>query len=181
TIWNDIVDVHPHADPVVHEWFSQRLGFPCKLVAFPEENERPVDADYSINDEHVSLADAYPFMIIGQRSLDMLNTKLKDAVPMNRFRPNFVFTGGEAHDEDSWREFTIGSNRFAGVKLCARCVLTTVNQDTAEKGTEPLYTMSTYRKVGNKVLFGQNLVALDFGTVKVGDTISVISKTPASR
>ena len=177
TIWNDTVDVHLHADDNVHEWFSKHLGFLCQLVSFPEANDRLVDPHYSINDEHVSLADAYPFMIIGQRSLDLLNDKLKEPVPMNRFRPNFVFTGGDAHEEDQWREFTIGTNRFAGVKLCARCVLTTVNQDTAEKGIEPLYTLSTYRKVANKVLFGQNLVALDHGIVKVGDRISVISKT----
>ena len=172
--------MHLHTDDNVHEWFSKYLGFSCQLVSFPEANDRPVDPLYSINEEHVSLADAYPFLIIGQRSLDLLNDKLEQPVPMNRFRPNFVFTGRDAHEEDQWREFTIGSNRFAGVKLCARCVLTTVNQDTAEKGIEPLYTLSTYRKVANKVLFGQNLVALDHGIVKVGDRISVISKTPAN-
>ena len=92
---------------------------------------------------------------------------------MNRFRPNFVFTGGEPYEEDNWRNFTIGQNRFVGVKSCARCVLTTVNQDTAEKGVEPLLTLSTYRKRENKVLFGQNLVATDHKEVIEGDIITL--------
>lgn len=169
-IWDDEVDVI-EVDRSYSKWFSDRLGMECRLVNFPETQPRPVDVRYSINQEHVSLADAYPFLIIGQASLDNLNTKLTAPLPMNRFRPNFVFTGGEPHAEDSWRNFTIGDTRFVGVKLCARCVLTTINQDTAEKGIEPLATLSKYRKQGNKILFGQNLVALGEGVVHVGDSI----------
>jgi uncharacterized protein YcbX len=172
TIWNDTV----HAFEVNSEtsaWFSDALDLKCRLVFFPEKNNRAVDQDYSINHEHVSLADAYPFLIIGQESLNFLNTKLAHAVPMNRFRPNFVFTGGKPNEEDTWRNFTIGSNRFVGVKPCARCVLTTVNQDTAEKGDEPLRTLTSYRKNGNKILFGQNLLATDHQQVKEGDLITI--------
>ncbi|HYI76327.1 MAG TPA: MOSC N-terminal beta barrel domain-containing protein [Chryseolinea sp.] len=171
-IWDDTVSAfevdHSHS-----QWFSKLLEVPCRLVYFPEENSRPVNPRYHVNGEQVSLADAYPFLIIGQSSLDDVNSRLKEAVPMNRFRPNFVFTGGEPFEEDTWRNFSIGTNRFVGVKLCDRCVLTTVNQDTAERGTEPLKTLSSYRKRDNKVYFGQNLVALDHKTVSVGDTITV--------
>lgn len=172
TIWDDEVDVF-EIDQNLSRWFSDHLQMPCRLVNFPEPNPRPVDAKYKVNDDHVSLADAYPFLIIGQSSLNDLNTRLKEPVPMNRFRPNFVFTGGVPFEEDTWREFKIGDKRFVGVKPCARCVLTTVNQETAEKGVEPLYTLSTYRKREAKVLFGQNLVGLDSGMIQVGDTISV--------
>jgi uncharacterized protein len=172
TIWEDVVKVI-EVDQSLNEWFSYHLGLNCKLVRFPESNERPVDPRFKVNDEHVSLADAYPFLIIGQSSLDDLNSKLTSPVPMNRFRPNFVFTGGDAFEEDQWRNFTIGKNRFMRVKPCARCVLTTVDQDTARKGIEPLYTMSTYRKQDAKVLFGQNLVAVDHLSVSVGDPITL--------
>ena len=172
TVWDDTVSAfevnHPYS-----QWFSERLASPCRLVYFPEQHSRPVNPKYMVNEEQVSLADAYPFMIIGQSSLDDLNSRLKEVVPMNRFRPNFVFTGGEAFEEDMWRNFSIGSNRFVGVKMCDRCVLTTVNQDTGEKGTEPLKTLTSYRKRDNKVYFGQNLVALDHKTVSVGDRITV--------
>ncbi len=172
TIWDDSV-LACEVSAAHSEWFSALLGMKCKLVFFPEGNSRPVDPTYKVNDEQVSLADAYPFLIIGQASLDNLNEKLEETLPMNRFRPNLVFTGGEPHEEDTWRNFTVGSNRFVGVKPCARCVLTTVNQDNAEKGIEPLKTLSTYRKQGSKVLFGQNLVAIDHNSIRVGDHITI--------
>jgi uncharacterized protein len=175
TIWNDAVDT-VEVDRRISEWFSLQLEMSCRLVYFPESNPRAVDPQYKVNDEHVSLADAYPFLIIGQSSLDDLNSRMKEALPMNRFRPNFVFTGGAPYEEDGWRNFQIGSNRFAGVKLCARCNLPTVNQDTAEKGAEPVLTLSTYRKKDNKILFGQNLVAIDHGRVQVGDKVVIDKK-----
>lgn len=171
-IWENIVQAH-EVDTTYSAWFSERLGMKCRLVFFPEEYERPVDPAYKVNDEHVSLADAYPFLIIGQSSLDDLNTRLKEPVPMNRFRPNLVFTGGEPFEEDHWRNFQIGSNGFIAVKPCARCVLTTVNQDTAEKGAEPLKTLASYRTRNSKVYFGQNLVATNHAEIKVGDKITL--------
>lgn len=176
TIWNDMVTAQ-EVSKEHSQWFSDLMDMKCRLVYFPEENPRPVDPTYKVNDEHVGLADAYPFLIIGQSSLDDLNSRLQEPVPMNRFRPNLVFTGGEPYEEDRWRNFTIGSARFVGVKPCARCVLTTVNQDTAEKGTEPLKTLSGYRKNGSKVLFGQNLVALNHHEIKAGDPITIESTT----
>ncbi len=170
-IWNDRVSAFEGA---VHhsQWFSDMLGVDCKLVFFPEENARPVDPRYKVNDEHVSFADAYPFLIIGQSSLDDLNSRLGQPLPINRFRPNFVFEGGEPYVEDNWRNLRIGDARFVGVKLSDRCVMTTVDQVTAEKGAEPLKTLATYRKWNNKIYFGQNLVSLDHDKlVAVGDHI----------
>lgn len=172
TIWNDSVIAH-EVDPDLSAWFTSQLNSSVRLVSFPEKNERLVDPNYQVHHENVSLADAYPFMIIGQSTLDDLNTRLAEPVPMNRFRPNFVFTGGDPYEEDTWRNFKIGQNRFVGVKPCGRCVLTTVNQDTAERGVEPLLTLSTYRKQNSKVNFGQNLVALDHTSVSEGDVISL--------
>ena len=169
-VWEDQVHVH-EVDPSISEWFSNLLNIRCRLVAFPEKNPRPVDTRYSVAGDHVSLADAYPFMIIGQKSLDDLNGRLAEPVPMNRFRPNFVYTGGSAFAEDTWKDISIGSLRFVAVKKCDRCVLTTVNQETGVKGIEPLKTLSGYRKAGNKVYFGQNMVALDEGSLSVGQRI----------
>jgi uncharacterized protein YcbX len=169
-VWDDAVEVY-EVSPQHSEWFSQIMGMNCRLVSFPENNIRPVDPRYAINDDHVSLADSYPLLIIGQSSLDDLNQRLKEPLPMNRFRPNIVFTGGEPYEEDGWKSFRIGQNRFAGVKPCSRCVLTTVNQDTGIKGIEPLATLSTYRMRENKVYFGQNLIPLDHNEIAVGDEI----------
>lgn len=169
-IWENVVEVVEVSEEC-SQWFSEHLGLKCRLVSFPEENPRPVDPLFKLDDEQVSLADGYPFLIIGEQSLADLNTRLAQPVPMNRFRPNFVFSGGTPYEEDTWKNFTIGSNRFAGVKQCGRCILTTVNQETAERGSEPLATLSAYRKQDNKVNFGQNLVAIDHNEIVEGDEI----------
>lgn len=173
-IWDDTVEGVPMGVDY-DNWFSERAGVKCRLVFFPEENVRWVDTDFASNDEQVGFADGYPFLIIGQSSLNDLNLRLKEPVPMNRFRPNFVFVDGQAFEEDNWRDIRIGTNGFTGLKLCARCVLTTVNQDTGIKGTEPLATLAKFRKVGSKVNFGQNLVARDHYWVTEGDLIKVES------
>lgn len=169
-LWDDTVIVnevsHQHS-----EWFSERLEMNCKLVSFPESNARPVDKNYAVSNDQVSLADAYPLLIIGQSSLDDLNQRVTMPLPMNRFRPNIVFTGGEPYEEDGWDHFRIGQNRFAAVKLCSRCVLTTVDQETGIKGTEPLTTLATYRKRDNKIFFGQNLIPLECDILHEGDEI----------
>ena len=175
-IWDDFVMAHEQSKES-SAWFSDVLGEKCKLVYFPEGNARPVDLRYHVNNEHVSLADGYPFLIIGQGSLNFLNSKLDQPIPMNRFRPNFVFTGGEPHEEDAWRNFTIGTNRFVGVKPCARCAVPTINQDTAEKGIEPTKTLATYRKKENKIFFGQNVIAVDHHEIQVGDLITIQSRS----
>ena len=172
TVWDDTIEVYEVLGEY-SQWFTQRLGINCRLVHFPEENQRLVDEKYRLENDSVSLADGYPFLIIGQSSLDDLNTRLENPVPMNRFRPNFVFTGGKPFDEDHWRNFTIGKNRFVGVKPCGRCAVPTVNQETAERGAEPLATLATYRRVNNKVYFGQNLLAIDCYEIYEGDEIEL--------
>lgn len=174
SIWEDQVQA-AEVGPRFNDWFSKHLKINCRLVYFPEDNKRLVDRDYVSGDEQVSFADGYPYLIIGQSSLDDLNSRLAEPVPMNRFRPNFVFEGAEPFEEDRWVNFTIGANRFKGVKLCARCVLTTVNQETGTSGVEPLATLSNYRKVGSKVNFGKNLIPIDFYQVNEGDPIHVES------
>jgi uncharacterized protein YcbX len=92
---------------------------------------------------------------------------------MRRFRPNFVITSTEPFAEDQWKHISIGNLHFEVVKPCARCVLTTIDPITSEKGPEPLKTLSAYRRVGNKVLFGQNVVVKDPGEIREGDALIV--------
>ncbi len=170
-IWNDVVlakNVSSDADL----WFSEALNLDCHLVLMDNDSNRLTDRKYVDEPHQVSFADAYPFLIIGQESLNELNRRLKEPLPMNRFRPNFVFSGGEPFIEDTWRDFMIGKLKFRAVKSCSRCVIPTINPDTAEKGREPLETLAKFRKVGNKVMFGQNLVASDKGIVNVGDRVT---------
>ncbi len=170
TVWDDTIRAQVVSD-TSSRWFSEVLGISCQLVYMPASTQRHIDEKYAVNQETVSFADAMPYLLIGQNSLNDLNEKLADPVPMNRFRPNFVFAGGIAFEEDKWEMVKIGECTFKVTKPCARCVLTTVDQETGKAGKEPLKTLATYRLVNSKVLFGQNMIALTRGPIQVGDKV----------
>jgi uncharacterized protein len=176
-IWDDRV-VAFEVDPEFSAWFSRKLDVRCRLVAFPESNPRPIDMTLANVGENVSLADAYPLLIIGEASLADLNARLTEPMTMNRFRPNLIFSGGKPYEEDTWNKFSIGDEQFSGVKRCARCVLTTINPVTAVKGVEPLKTLATYRRRDNKIYFGQNVIAHTRNEIRIGDTIMVNTYHP---
>lgn len=172
TIWDDIVNAIRVSDEA-DAWFSAVLDMKCSLFYQPDDSIRLTDPKYSITkEEHTSFADGYPILIIGQESLNNLNERLEEPVSMKRFRPNIVFSGGEAHTEDSWKYFTIADVKLVGVKPCARCVLTTINPETSTKGKEPLRTLNQYRNFNSKVLFGQNLLVVETGKIAIGDEIA---------
>ncbi|TGE16784.1 MOSC domain-containing protein [Hymenobacter elongatus] len=175
TIWDDMVFAW-RGTPAADAWLTAALGRICKLVYMSDMVMRATDGgDVAGN---VSFADAYPFLVIGQSSLQELNSRLAQPVPMDRFRPNFVFTGGQPYEEETWRDFLIGSLPFQGTRPCGRCVVTTIDQTTAQKGVEPLRTMAPYRTQDGKVMFGQNVTGPGAGTVRVGDTLAVRSYLP---
>jgi len=94
---------------------------------------------------------------------------------MNRFRPNIVVVGSEAFEEDRWKRIRIDGIMFAVVKPCARCAITTTDQDTGERSHEPLRTLATFRHVaGRGVMFGQNLVHDRAGVLRVGAEVEVL-------
>jgi uncharacterized protein YcbX len=161
------------------EWFSEILSIKCRLVFIPDSSKRLVDKKYAFNDEITGFADAFPYLLIGQSSLDDLNQRLENTLPVNRFRPNIVFTGGRPYEEDVMNHFVINEINFYGVKPCARCVSPTINQDNGLQSKEPLQTLATYRKKNNKIYFGQNLLAQGRGVVAVGDNLKVIKTGPA--
>ena len=173
TIWDDSLHALHVAD-AVDRWFSERLNMDCSLVKLDRNNKRFIDKIYQVNNEYVSFADGMPYLIIGQASLDSLNSRLDKPLPMSRFRPNLVFSGDTPFIEDDWSYFQIGEVKFKVTKPCARCVMTTIDQETGTKGTEPLQTLSEFRKVDGKILFGQNLIALNQGCISVGDKINLI-------
>ena len=154
-------------------WFSDVLDTDCCLVHVPEGRARTVDPDYAPAGHRVAFADAFPFLLISEASLADLNQRLEAPVPMNRFRPNLVITGVEAFGEDRLGAFGIGGLRFSVVKPCDRCVVTTTDQQTGERGVEPLRTLATYRRRNGEVLFGQNVIHTGTGSLRVGDPLLV--------
>jgi uncharacterized protein YcbX len=156
-VWDDLVESQTVDDD---RWFSEFLEVNCKLVYLPDESVRQVDAAYAEPGDRVGLAD--------------LNARLEQPLPMNRFRPNLVVGGCEPFAEDGWSLVRIGRLTFRVVKPCARCTITTVDQESATKGKEPLRTLARFRRAGNKVLFGQNLIHDEIGTLRIGDPVEIL-------
>jgi uncharacterized protein YcbX len=175
-VWDDVCEAVVCAQPI-NDWFSHFLGITCKLVYMHNESQRFLDATYNPGNSLVSFADGFPFLLLGQSSLDDINARLSIPVSMDRFRPNLVFTGGTAFEEDGFFEFSIGSLPFVAAKPCARCAVPNINQETGAIEKEPNHMLSTFRKFNNKILVGQNVYGKAHeGTLKIGDRIEVISK-----
>jgi uncharacterized protein len=183
TVWDDdIAAVDLGATPA--QWLSDFLHRPVRLVYMPDHTFRSVNALYSPEPRPVSFADAFPFLVLSQESMDELNRRLDQPLQIERFRPNLVIAGAaQPHAEDEWSRFQVGDLEFAGVKPCARCAVPTVDQRTAERGKEPSRTLATYRKRDGKIYFGQNAIHRGPGRISVGDIVQIIhdarADTPA--
>lgn len=171
-VWRDTVEALT-AGREAAAWFSAHLGIACRLVHMPPSGRRAVPGRWGTAGQRVSFADAYPFLLIGRASLDDLNSRLAEPVPMNRFRPNLVIDGAAPYAEDGWRMVRIGEIQFDVAKPCLRCIMTTIDQATARGGKEPLATLARYRRAAgtNGVAFGQNLVHSRCGVLRVGDPV----------
>lgn len=174
TIWDDICSAQL-VDETADKWFTSILGVSCRLVYMPDESHRKTDVNYTSDGGVTSLSDGYPFLLIGQASLDDLNERLPGQLTMERFRPNIVFKGGTPYQEDIMDEIIINGIVFNGVKLCARCKITTIDPASGIAGKEPLKTLAGYRAKNKKIYFGQNLVHSGIGEISVGDEIAVLS------
>ena len=161
-------------------WFTEFLAFPCRLVHKPDDDPRLVDSSFAQSGDQVSFADGFAFLLISEASLEDLNGRLEDPLPMNRFRPNFVIRGCGPYAEDGWSRLTIGSVPFRVAESCPRCAITTVDQRTGTRGKEPLRTLATYRKSEGEVYFGRNLIQDALGSVHLGDHVETTPRCTAS-
>ncbi|WP_037914853.1 MOSC domain-containing protein [Actinacidiphila yeochonensis] len=170
------------AGPEADAWLSAFLGTPVRLVhQDPVALPRLVDPEYALPGDTVSLADGYPLLLTATASLAALNDLVSQGtaphegpLPMDRFRPNVVVEGTEAWAEHGWRRVRIGEVVFRAPKPCARCVVTTTDQVTGERGREPLPALARRRTGAGKLLFGQNLIPEAPGTLHVGDALTLM-------
>jgi uncharacterized protein YcbX len=167
TVWDDSCPALWQGD-AAGRWFSDLMSAEVELVYMPETAWRPAGPAVAPRASRVSFADAYPMLLLSEGSLAELNRRMATPLPMNRFRPNLVLRGLPAFGEDDLGEFAIGEIGFRAVKPCDRCVLTTTDQETAERGVEPLRTLATFRKWDGKVWFGQNVAHQRAGRLAVG-------------
>jgi hypothetical protein len=171
-VWGDEV-VAETCSALADKWLSELLGEACRLVYMPDYTRREISQSYAKPGEIVGFADGFPLLLIGRGSLDALNEKLAEPVPMNRFRPNIVVSGAEPHAEDGWSQIRVGGLEMAVVKPCSRCPMPGVDQLTGERSREPLATLARYRRKDGQVWFGQNVIAREFGVIRAGDAVAV--------
>ncbi|MFD8965562.1 MOSC domain-containing protein [Streptomyces sp. NPDC059568] len=185
TVVVDIFGTKVEAVPAgseAHDWASTYLGVEVRLVHLDAPaSRRPVDPQFARPGETVSFADGFPLLVTTLASLDALNSWIADGdhaeegpLPMDRFRPNLVVAGTVAWAEDDWRRVAAGDVTFRVARPCGRCVVTTTDQRTTERGKEPLRTLGRYRKFDGRLIFGQNLVPESTGTLRVGDPFTVL-------
>jgi len=176
-VWKDEVAAYDMGD-VAAQWFSDFLSEPGKpqrlrLVRFDPEHKRLASRKWTGDAEApVEFADGYPLLVLSQASLDGLNQRLAAAghaaVGIERFRPNIVLAGIEAHDEDRVDELRLqdadGEVRLRPVKPCTRCPIPDIDPATATRSPEVGDMLRTYRadaRVDGAITFGMNAIVLD--------------------
>ena len=158
------------------EWFSDWLGTSVRLVHIADGYKRKINEKYAINaDDHTAFADGYPILLASEESLADLNARLETPIPMNRFRLNLVVKGVAPFAEDSWFHIRIGDVEMAVVKPCARCVVTTIDKETLAKNKEPLKTLASYRTQAGGAMFGQNVIPLNEGRLRLGMSVEILA------
>jgi uncharacterized protein YcbX len=169
-------------------WFSAVTGVPSRLVYLADPAQRHPSPTFAHPADTVTFADAYPMLLTSQDSLADLNTLIghgpnaaEGPLVMARFRPSLVVTGAPPWAEDGWRRLRIGTAVFRAVKGCDRCVLTTVDPQTAARGREPIATLARHRKWDGKTWFGMNLIPDTPGAVlTVGEPVEVLHEEQAA-
>ena len=168
-VWDDTVKAYD-CDQITAAWFSNAIGVSCRLVRFHPHAKRYSNQDWTGGVVVPTLfSDGYPMLVISESSLDDLNQKLKadgrDALPMNRFRPNIVIGGVAAFEEDYAESIKIGAvASLKPVKPCSRCRIPSVDQATGTIGPDPLDLLQTYRtnpKIDGGIAFGMNAILLE--------------------
>ncbi len=183
SVWASELLAAPVGDEAA-AWLSKVIREPVRLVYLDDPTRRAPNPKYSRETDRVSFADGYPLLLTSEESLDAVNGWIAEGpkategpVPMRRFRPSVVVSGAPAWAEDDWRRLRIGPVTFRAVKGCDRCVMTTVDPDTAAKGHEPLFALARYRRWDGKIWFGVNLIPdhPDPGTlIRPGDPVEVL-------
>jgi uncharacterized protein YcbX len=184
SVWSSEGLVAEDCGPDAAGWLSNFLATPCRLVRAGDDFRRAVrKTPAGLERAEVGFADAFPGLLLTEASLADLNDRLlerdEEPVPMDRFRPNLVVAGAAPYAEDTWTRVRIGPVVFRCAGPCARCIVTTTDQATAERGPEPLRTLAGYRRDAQKpedVNFGQNVVPEgEAGVIRVGDPVAVES------
>lgn len=179
TVWNDTLPAVTQGE-LPDAWLSRYLGQPCRLMRFDPEARRLSNSKYTDGaDAPYKFADAFALLVVSASAVADLNARLQQRgvppVGVERFRPNIVLSGVDAHEEDYARSLRIGTTELRLVKPCVRCTVPSVDPATGVQGTEPGDTLAAYRddvRAGG-VTFGVNAIVVGSGELRRGDAVEV--------
>ena len=183
-VWDDEVAAYDMGDTAA-QWFSDFLGKKLRLVRFDPEHKRLSNMQWTGGVEAPNqFSDGYPLLVLSEGSLAELNRRLRDAgqeaVGIERFRPNIVLAGLEAHDEDRLDIMRVAADQevqLKPVKPCARCPIPNIDPATAESSPHVTDAMQAYRSnpvVDGALTFGTNVIVLQGvdQVLRVGQQVS---------
>jgi uncharacterized protein len=180
TVWNDECQAFDMGDTAA-QWFTDFLmqelpagmkPMKLRLVRFDPEHKRASNVKWTKGKQVLNqFSDGYPVLVISEGSLQELNDRLTAAghaaVGIERFRPNIVLSGLQAHDEDRTDELHFSSAEgdftLALIKPCPRCPIPDVNPQTATSSPEVSQMLQTYRqdaRVDGAITFGMNVMVV---------------------
>ena len=177
-VWDDTCAAFDMGD-VAAQWFTDFLmqerpiglaPMKLRLVRFDPDFKRQSSMKWTQGQEALNqFSDGYPLLVASEASLAELNARLSrgghETVGIERFRPNIVLAGLQAHDEDRTAALNI-SGASSGftlklVKPCPRCPIPEVNPATGEINPEVSQILRSYRqdsRVGGAITFGMNAI-----------------------
>ncbi|QIQ21247.1 YcbX family protein [Zophobihabitans entericus] len=179
-VWNNHFSSYI-ASIAVNRWLSNYLQKDVQLRWLGEQSTRRIKR---YPDVSLSFADGYPYLLLNQASLDYLQKICPEQLNIGRFCGNIIISGALPFAEDGWKQIKIGDVIFDLVKPCSRCILTTVDTQSAiaSKLNEPLNTLRQFRSdEQGQIDFGINMIALNSGTISVNSPIEILETKPAKQ
>lgn len=176
-VWKSEVLADEVGNILLNEALSELMGKVVTLVHFGPSAERSVIKSQIDFKARFRFADSASFLVVNAASLTDLNSRLKEPVPMNRFRPNIVIEGAPAWAEDHWKSLACGTVKLDFALACGRCQVITQDQLTGiPRSRDPLLTLSQFRRKGNSIEFGMHAVQRSLGPLKVGDSVQLFGE-----
>lgn len=155
-IWKDSCEALDQGDAAA-AWVTRVLGDRARLVRVPEIPGRRANPEFAgPGPAPIAFPDGFPILVCNRASLDDLNRRAPEALPMERFRPNLVLEGLPPFAEDRIGALEIGAVTLQLVKPCTRCAIPSTDQRTGGRGFDPLPLLRTFR-------FDRELLGVTFG------------------
>ena len=168
-VWNDRIRAGDMGD-LAAQWFSDFLGQRVRVARFDPEVERASDPRWTGDARALTaFADAFALLVTSTAAIAELSRRLQvhggPAVGSERFRPNLVLDGLDAHGED-WLdrvefETPQGPVVLRLVKPCTRCSIPDVDPERGELDHAVGAELASYRadpRMDGRITFGMNAI-----------------------